>query len=195
MYNLGLEVSSSELFDMVQGDNPYPTVKQSFTNPETGQFDRARLLQFLKEDINNDETGQAMQQWLNFEEAIRKERQNNKYNALVAKGLSASDWEAQLTKKYQSEIRNVSYVQIPFQSIPDSLISVTDSDLKSYIKDNSKNISKLHHELLNMLYSMLVRQLKIEMMRKIGYKILNLIFLKQITTTYLLEKILMYLTV
>lgn len=56
-YNyLGLEVSSSELFDMVQGDNPYPTVKQSFTNPETGQFDRARLLQFLKEDINNDET-------------------------------------------------------------------------------------------------------------------------------------------
>ena len=135
--NLGLEVSSSELFDMVQGDNPYPTVKQSFTNPETGQFDRARLLQFLKEDINNDETGQAMQQWLNFEEAVRKERQNNKYNALVAKGLSASDWEAQLTKKYQSEIRNVSYVQIPFQSIPDSLISVTDSDLKSYIKDNS----------------------------------------------------------
>ena len=130
--NLGLEVSSSELFDMVQGDNPYPTVKQSFTNPETGQFDRARLLQFLKEDINNDETGQAMQQWLNFEEAIRKERQNNKYNALVAKGLSASDWEAQLTKKHQSEIRNVSYVQIPFQSIPDSLISVTDSDLKSY---------------------------------------------------------------
>ena len=96
--NLGLEVSSSELFDMVQGDNPYPTVKQSFTNPETGQFDRARLLQFLKEDINNDETGQAMQQWLNFEEAIRKERQNNKYNALVAKGLSASDWEAQHQK-------------------------------------------------------------------------------------------------
>ena len=137
-YNeLGLEVSSSELFDMVQGDNPYPTVEQSFTNPETGQFDRARLLQFLKEDINNDETGQAMQQWLNFEEAIRKERQNNKYNALVAKGLSASDWEAQLTKKHQSEIRNVSYVQIPFQSIPDSLISVTDSDLKSYIKENS----------------------------------------------------------
>jgi len=136
-YNLGLEVSSSELFDMVQGDNPYPTVEQSFTNPETGQFDRARLLQFLKEDINNDETGQAMQQWLNFEEAIRKERQNNKYNFLVAKGLSVSDWEAQLTKKYQSEIRNVSYVQIPFQSIPDSLISVTDSDLKSYIKDNS----------------------------------------------------------
>ena len=137
--DLGLEVSSYELFDMVQGDNPYPTVKQSFTNPETGKFDRARLLQFLKEDIYNDETGQAMQQWLNFEEAISKERQTNKYNALIAKGLSISDWEAKKNKNYQGEIRNVSYVQIPFQNIPDSLISVTDSDLKSYINENSSN--------------------------------------------------------
>ena len=102
--DLGLEVSAGELFDMVQGENPYPTVKQSFTNPETGEFDRARLLQFLKEDINNDETGQAMQQWLNFEEAIRIERQNNKYNALIAKGLSASDWEAELSRKNQRQI-------------------------------------------------------------------------------------------
>ena len=136
--DLGLEVSAGELFDMVQGENPYPTVKQSFTNPETGEFDRARLLQFLKEDINNDETGQAMQQWLNFEEAIRIERQNNKYNALIAKGLSASDWEAELSRKNQSEIRNVSFVQIPFETIPDSLVTISDSDLKSYIKDNSE---------------------------------------------------------
>ena len=134
---LGIEVSSGELFDMVQGDNPYPTVKQSFTNPETGEFDRARLLQFLKEDINNDETGQSMQQWLSFEDAIRKERQNNKYNALLAKGLSVSDWEAEQAKKYQSEIRNVSFIQIPLQTLPDSLVSVSDSELKSFIKDNS----------------------------------------------------------
>ena len=134
---LGIEVSSGELFDMVQGDNPYPTVKQSFTNPETGEFDRVRLLQFLKEDINNDETGQSMQQWLSFEDAIRKERQNNKYNALLAKGLSVSDWEAEQAKKYQSEIRNVSFIQIPLQTLPDSLVSVSDSELKSFIKDNS----------------------------------------------------------
>ncbi|MBH83827.1 MAG: hypothetical protein CMP70_04045, partial [Flavobacteriales bacterium] len=45
--------------------------------------------------------------------------------------------EAQQNKNYQGEIRNVSYVQIPFQNIPDSLISITDSDLKSYMDDNS----------------------------------------------------------
>ena len=99
---------------MVQGDNPYPTVKQSFTNPETGKFDRARLLQFLKEDIYNDETGQAMQQWLNFEEAISKERQTNKYNALISKGLSISDWEANKIKIIKA--RFVMYHMFKFHS-------------------------------------------------------------------------------
>ena len=135
---LGVKVGPNELFDMIQGENPYPTVKQSFTNPETGQFDRARLLQFLKEDIHNDETGQAMQQWLSFEDAIRKERQNNKYNRLISSGLSVSNWEAKLNLNEQSEVRNVSYVEIPFSSIPDSFISYSDSDLKSFISENSK---------------------------------------------------------
>ena len=135
---LGVKVGPNELFDMIQGENPYPTVKQSFTNPETGQFDRARLLQFLKEDIHNDETGQAMQQWLSFEDAIRKERQSNKYNRLISSGLSVSNWEAKLNLKEQSEVRNVSYVEIPFSSIPDSFISYSDSDLKSFINENSK---------------------------------------------------------
>ena len=135
---LGVKVGSNELFDMIQGENPYPTVKQSFTNPETGQFDRARLLQFLKEDIHNDETGQAMQQWLSFEDAIRKERQSNKYNRLISSGLSVSNWEAKLNLNEQSEVRNVSYVEIPFSSIPDSFISYSDSDLKSFINENSQ---------------------------------------------------------
>ncbi len=135
---LDLEVSSAELFDMIQGPSPYSSVKQAFSNPQTGEFDRARLLQFLKEDINNDETGQTKLQWLNFENAIKNERQNNKYNALVGNGFFVSDWQAQLDKKYQSEIRSVSYVQIPFSSIPDSLVTVTDEDLKNYIKENSQ---------------------------------------------------------
>ena len=134
--NLGLEVSPSELFDIVQGDNPYPSIVKSFKTDD-GQFNRRGLLQYLKEDINNDETGEALERWIKFENDLLQERQNKKYNALVAKGLSVSDWEAQLTKKHQSEVRNVSYIQIPFQSIPDSVILITESDLKSYIKENS----------------------------------------------------------
>ena len=68
----GIAVCNEELFDMVQGPDPYPTIKESFTNPETGTFDRARLLQYLKEDMDNDPTGQARAQWVQFEDAFTR---------------------------------------------------------------------------------------------------------------------------
>ena len=38
---LGLKVSSDELVDMVQGNNISPAIQQSFTNQQTGVFDKA----------------------------------------------------------------------------------------------------------------------------------------------------------
>ena len=37
---LGLKVSPEELIDMVQGNNISPQVRQAFTNPQTGVFDK-----------------------------------------------------------------------------------------------------------------------------------------------------------
>lgn len=133
---LGLVISSDEVFDMIQGDNIYPTIQQTFVNPETGQFDKARLLQYLKEDIYNDETGEALERWLSFEKAIVKEKLNSKFINLVSKGLFISDWEMNVTSASQSETRNISYIEIPFKTLADSLVTVSDSELKSYMNKN-----------------------------------------------------------
>ena len=45
---LGIKVSDEELIDMVQGNNIHPSVRQQFTNPQTGQFDKNYVIQFLK---------------------------------------------------------------------------------------------------------------------------------------------------
>lgn len=135
----GIAVCNEELFDMIQGPDPYPTIKQSFTNPETGAFDRARLLQYLKEDMDNDPTGQARAQWVQFEEALYKERLNRKYSNAIAKGLHVSDFEAAQFYQAQSEVRNVSYVSVAYRSIADSLVSVTDNELYDYMNANSEN--------------------------------------------------------
>jgi len=42
----GLVVSSDELFDMVQGNNIHPQIKQAFTDPKTGQFDKKMYCSF-----------------------------------------------------------------------------------------------------------------------------------------------------
>ena len=104
-------------------DNIYPSIQQTFINPETGQFDKARLIQYLKEDIYNDETGDALDRWLQFEKAIVKEKLNNKFINLVSKGLFVSDWENNVINISQNEIRNISFLEIPFKTIDDSLVS------------------------------------------------------------------------
>ena len=40
MKNLGLTVTTDELFDLVQGPNPHPLIKQYFADPATGQYNR-----------------------------------------------------------------------------------------------------------------------------------------------------------
>ena len=135
----GIAVCNEELFDMIQGPDPYPTIKESFTNPETGTFDRARLLQYLKEDMDNDPTGQARAQWVQFEDALYKERLNRKYSNAIAKGLNFSNYEAAQSYQAQSEVRNVSYVAISYRSIADSLVPLTDKELYDYINTNSEN--------------------------------------------------------
>jgi peptidyl-prolyl cis-trans isomerase D len=136
--NLGLAVESEEVYDMIAGTNVYPSILQTFINPETGQFDKGRLLQYLKEDIYNDDTGDALRRWLQFEQAIVKEKLNTKFTNLVSKGLSISDWEQNITSINQTESRNISYIEIPFKTLADSLVSVTDKDLKTYMRNNEE---------------------------------------------------------
>lgn len=139
---LGLAVGSDELFDMVQGNEPHPSVIQAFTNPETGTFDRARLLQYLKQGLENDATGEAKARWLSFEEGIQKERLTNKYNTLVSKGLFVSDAQAKAHYQAQNEMRDVSYISIPFRTIDDSLVDVSDADIRTYMNNNSERFQQ-----------------------------------------------------
>ena len=90
----------------------------------------------LKEDINNDQTGQSKAQWLRFEDALYKERLNKKYLTAVSKGLNVSDLHAEINYKEKGEVRNVSYIDISFRTISDSLIDINDSELVDFMKLN-----------------------------------------------------------
>ena len=71
---------SEELADMTYGDNPHPQVRQAFTNPKTGQFNKNDVINFLKNMENDDDSEKTKAQWLVFERAMKKEkRRSNKY--------------------------------------------------------------------------------------------------------------------
>ena len=132
VYNdLGIEVSSDELFDMLQGSNIHPIVQQIFTNPETGQFDRASVVRFLK----NLETGVAADQreyWLNLEKQIVEERTQSKYANMVGKGLYVTKEEAENNLLASSKVVNFDYITLPQSSVADDQISISESDLREY---------------------------------------------------------------
>ena len=80
---MGIAVSKEELADLLQGDNIVPQVKQLFTNPQTGVFDKQVLLNFLNVILNenspeaqNPETAEQISQqrkmWLDMEKSVKQ---------------------------------------------------------------------------------------------------------------------------
>lgn len=136
--NLGITVSSEEMFDMLQGTNLHPIVQQLFRNPNTGQVDRGAVVRFLK----NLDTGVAPEQrqyWLYLEEQIRNERIQTKYNNLVGKGLYVTTEEARINLQQKNKKVNFDYISLKHGSVADSQVVVTERDLKNYYDAHQKD--------------------------------------------------------
>ena len=139
---LGLTVTSEELFDLVQGENVSPIIQQMpmFQNPETGMFDKAALLNFLKTiDDDNiasypaDQRGQLVQArnfWLFWEKNIKQQALGNKYSMLLSKAISANALDAKDVFEGTVENSDVVYTMQSYSTIPDSTIVVPENEIK-----------------------------------------------------------------
>ncbi|WP_028668175.1 peptidylprolyl isomerase [Runella zeae] len=139
---LGLKVSNEELIDMVQGNNVSPAVQQSFTNPQTGVFDKTSVISYLKNLKNL--PPEQQQAWANFEKSLAEDRLRQKYENLVRLGTYVTRAEAE--KEYQAQATKASlrYLFVPFYSVLDTTIKVTDSQLEDYLakhKDEYKGFN------------------------------------------------------
>ncbi len=135
---LGIGVSSSELFDMVQGKNPHAIIQSIFRDPNTGTLNRGALIQFLKYQQSNS-TGKERSYWLFIENQIIEERSFAKYNNLLAKGIYVTSEEAKSDLKGRNHQANIQFVAKPFSSVPDTDVKATDEELKSYYEKNKEN--------------------------------------------------------
>ncbi len=126
-YNaLGLNVTSDELFDMVQGPNPHPLVQQSFVNPNTGKFDRNIVMQFLETlDQNRPE---IKKQWFLFENYLKNDRLREKYQNLILKGYYIPKDLAAMEFSQENDKADIDYVAKRYISVPDTLITPTEDD-------------------------------------------------------------------
>ncbi|OON70944.1 peptidylprolyl isomerase [Hymenobacter sp. CRA2] len=131
---LGLKVTDEELTDMVQGRNIHPTIKQAFTDPQTGQFDRAKVIEYLRNLDKMPPQQQAA--WYNFEQNLPQDRLGNKYYALLKNSEYVTTAEAQRFDVAQQAKANLRYLFVPYFSISDSAVKVSDAQLQEYIQRN-----------------------------------------------------------
>ena len=131
---LGLTVTDEEKTDMVQGNNISPAIQQAFANPTTGAFDKSAVVNYLK----NLKTLPLPQQqsWADFEKNLYADRLRQKYEGIIQMSSYVTKAEAEKEYVAQNTKANLRYLYVPFYSMPDTTIKVTDSQLSSYLKDH-----------------------------------------------------------
>jgi peptidyl-prolyl cis-trans isomerase D len=137
---LGIDVSDDEFFELLQGVNVHPEISKvpSFQNQATGQFDRTKVLGYLKQ-IDQDPTGEARTRWVGFQKYLIGLIKTSKYNSLVANAMYVTDEEARVNFNENSQNITFNYVAIPFSSVADSMVEPTERELANYYDDNKSD--------------------------------------------------------
>ena len=135
---LGISVSTDEMMDMIQGQNPHPIIRSLFSDPQTGIMNRTFLVQFIR-SMNEDPTGAQKTIWLYLENEIMKDRAFTKFNNLIRKGLYITELEAQNNFEETNRRMDFRYVVKRFTTIPDSGITVSENDLQKYYREHEKD--------------------------------------------------------
>lgn len=128
---LGVAVTSEELFDLIQGKDPHPIIKQLFRNQKTGEVDKSAIIQFLKA-MDSGATPAQKSYWLYIENQIKQDRMFSKYSNLIAKGLYVTTDEAKRSLTAKNKSANIQYVMLNYSTIPDVNVKVSDDELKAY---------------------------------------------------------------
>lgn len=150
---VGSIVTPEEIEDMLYGKNINPSIKQSFTDPSTGQFDINRMKQYLGDlreppvDGNPQMLSMWQEQrtrWEVFQNEITLGRARIKYENLLIKSTYVPTAQAEQGYHTQSDVAEVKYVYVPYFSVSDSAIHVTDADFKNYYNANKEKYKSEH---------------------------------------------------
>ena len=140
--DLGVSVTDDELVDLLNGDNPHPYVVQSFSDPETGQFDRNLAQQYYArmQDPNDPLSDQMNVSYQAMKDQIYREQLSGKYSALLEKSYFAPEWLVNYTYVDRFRQANMDYVFVPASDIP-AEVEANDASIKSYIASNPERFT------------------------------------------------------
>ncbi len=150
---LGLTVTDAEIQAIIdEGTHPM-LMNTPFRNPQTGAFDKDMLKKFLVDyaNINNSqmpaqyvEYYNTMGKFWNFiEKTLRQSLLAEKYQSLIAKSLIANPVSAEDAFKSRTEQTDMLVAAVPYSSINDSLVKVSDDEIRSLYNKKKEQYKQL----------------------------------------------------
>lgn len=131
---LGLQVTPAEVSDMYTGQFIHPYMRQNFTNPQTGQYDYAYVNRII-ENFDQLDTA-ARLQWVELEKTVKKDRQQQKYSGMITSGFYMPKAIAAKVNELGSQLANVRVAALPFHSVADDEVTLSDADYKAYYDEH-----------------------------------------------------------
>ena len=135
---LGIITSDRELSDILFGVNPPQDLRQQFTDPNTGIYDANaanQQIQALKKQKNTPMYKSFFEQYI---PALKRGRQKEKYMAMLANSSYVPKWMVEKNNADNSQKSTISFVNIPYSTISDSTVKVTDEEIISYVNNHQE---------------------------------------------------------
>jgi peptidyl-prolyl cis-trans isomerase D len=134
---LGISVSTKEMNDYLFGSNPPQDLKQRFVDSASGEYDPAQAQQVINQ-IKKAGKPEDKDQLFNYLNALKLNRQMEKYTSLLINSVYVPKWLVEKQNTDNSLIAKTAFVNVPYASIADNTIKVTDGEISDYINKHKK---------------------------------------------------------
>jgi peptidyl-prolyl cis-trans isomerase D len=151
----GIGISDDELMMMFSGQIYHPYVVQSgYFNDSTGRYNPSMVpLVFQRADeidMNDPSVQDMWKNWkqglLDLREIISLDRRSNKWQAAIKGSALVSDNEVKWGYEQSSRTADVSYLYVPYASIPDDQVQITDGDRSEYYNKHRESFKRSDDE-------------------------------------------------
>ena len=150
---LGLTVTDAEIKAIIdQGTHPL-LMQTPFRNPQTGMFDKDMLKKFLVDYANLNASQMPAQYveyyqkmgafWQFVEKTLAQSTLAEKYQNLVAKSLISNPVAAEDAFNSRTEQSDLLLAGVPYSSINDSTVQVSDSEIKDRYNEKKEQFKQL----------------------------------------------------
>ena len=141
---IGMDITTDELSELCIGENVHQIIRgrRAFMD-ENGQFNRDAVVNLLQA-INNEDAEQnanlqqAKTYWMYWEKAVRISYLQEKYTTLLQHLLKANSLDAEYAFNSRQNGVSAEYVMKPYYTVADSLVKVSESDIKKLYKQHKE---------------------------------------------------------